>query len=167
MFQLMPITDALPVVTSHFEVTPADFKVVPFTPALLLSCSLDASLVEHCEFLPACAAGFEDYFEVMYVVSPDGEDETFADHLHTWDEVKSYIIRNVFPERAELAMFVLRQWEPVPLAWRAGFILGWLSALGLADVPLARQGVALLTRLVHLQHACPFVTLFSTYALSL
>jgi hypothetical protein len=131
---------------------PSLFKDLPFNAALLLPVSLDVSLTAHAKFLPGCEDGFDWYFESMHALNDDGV-VFFADSFYAWDEVQSFLTRNVLPDVAVLRSGVSPQKALSLLSWRAGFCLGWLSALALTDRALALQGLAFLTYLVSLQYS--------------
>lgn len=135
------VTDALPVVSS------IAWEEVSYASELLLNACFDASIMDHGDFRPACQCGFEGYFGCLYQDDESGN-EVFVHRLYTWHEVQSEIVAIVARcyDAWELAIEQLH--GVLSLARRAGYTLGWLSALALVDPALAVQGVDLLVLLV-------------------
>ena len=64
---------------------------LPYSPALLLKSSFDASITDSDEFRKACQWGYDAYFEDMYVT---GESETalvFVAKCFTWVEIVEFV----------------------------------------------------------------------------
>ncbi len=120
--------------------TAADFRDVPYSPALLLESRFDASITDDDEFAKGCAWGFDAYFEEMFQWNETRTELVFVQKAYTWAEVVSWLIEGV-----------LTGDEPASLtsrAWRAGFLLGWLSALALTRRPMALLGLEVLHALI-------------------
>ena len=135
MFDVVNTSESLPLVSL---LPPADFQDVSYSSALLLPAEFDPCITADPEYQRAREAGFVDFFELL-VELLDDEDESEQLPL-TWDDVKHEIIRNVFDTRKVFAP----DFSMTVLAWDAGFMLGWLSALALIDRPLALRGLKLL-----------------------
>ena len=115
-------------------------REVPYSPALLLESSFDASITDSDEFRKACQWGYDAYFEDMYIT---GESETalvFVAKCYTWAEIVEFVTQNALGENAP-GYFISRD-------WRAGFGLGWLSALALTNRQEAMMGLTMLTVLI-------------------
>jgi hypothetical protein len=108
---------------------------------LLLPIELDQTVTRHKEYQKACEAGYECYFEEMYQTNEQEDDFIFVEHLHTRSEVLNIIVQDIKN---------CPRWTTC-LAWRAGFIHGWLSALALTNFPLAQLGLHLLQHLSRLE----------------
>lgn len=118
--------------------SPVDFVDVEYHAGLLLPVPFDGSITEHTEYVNACQYGYEAYFEVM-LTGETFETSTFEAHFYTRTEVVKEVVDNM----------TKAGWSGLDsLAWRAGFLLGWLSALALTDAVLADLGVQVLLRLV-------------------
>jgi len=116
---------------------PSSFVEVAYTPALLLPVHLDAALTTHADFASACEEGFYVYFEDLYANASDGE-------LVCVERV--YALTKVYAEVCEgvLSFLDRRFGDEITLASSVGFVLGWLSALALAQPVEAHAGVVLL-----------------------
>ena len=136
------------------RLAPSDFVDLPYSPALLLDARFGAELTDHQDFAAACGEGFDGYFSEMYHWNEDRSGTVFVDHFFTWDEVREMVVQEVAAYCAAYCNeSVFEQlYGPVSLAWRAGFVLGWLSALALSDRALALRGLALLEEGIQ---ACP------------
>lgn len=119
--------------------SPADFKDLPYSSTLLLSAHFDASLTADPEYQEGCEWGFNYYFAEMHHWTPDMRTYTFIDRHHTSDSVGQFLLRDMIYDPVR---------NPTPLAWRAAWCLGWLSALALTDRSLALMGLELLQELV-------------------
>ncbi len=132
------ITDALPVLSLDTSVitllTPADFEDVAYTPALLLRASFDASITSAVDYQEGCKFGFADCLEMVVSDDPDT-----VKHCTSRPVVCSFVARNLCNDEV----------DPSPLAWRVGFVFGWLSALALTNRSMASVGLGLLTVLVN------------------
>lgn len=119
---------------SMTPLTPADIEQATFCPTLLLPAAFHASLVADPEYLAVCEDGFYHYFSEMRQWTPDLTSFVFVNRFYTPQEI------------AQLVSFEMTvgPHNPTPLASRAGFVLGWLSALALTDSALASQGLHLL-----------------------
>lgn len=131
-------TDALPVLSLDASVitllTPADFEDVPYTPALLLRASFDASITSAVDYQEGCKYGFDDCLEMVVSDDPDT-----VKHCTSRSVVCSFVARNLCQDDFDLSS----------LAWRIGFVLGWLSALAVTNRSMASVGLDLLTVLVN------------------
>jgi len=116
---------------------PSSFVEVAYTPALLLSVQLDAALTEHADFAQACEDGFYAYFEDLYVNASDGE-LVCVERVYTLTKVYAEVCEGV------LSFLDRRYGAEMTLAWAVGFMLGWLSALALAQPVEAHAGLVLL-----------------------
>lgn len=132
----MPVLTLAPVPRSS---TPADFQDLPYSPMLLLSAHFDAALAADPEYQESCEWGFNSYFAEMCHWTPDLSRRTFVDRYYSFVHVKQYLLREVVYDPVR---------NPIPLACRAGWGLGWLSALALTDRLLALMGLELLQELV-------------------
>lgn len=119
--------------------SPADFKDLPYSPMLLLSTHFDASLTTDPEYDEGCECGFDSYFTEMHHWLPGLRGYTFVDRFHTPVSVRDYL-------ESEIVYDPVR--NPDLLPWRAGWGLGWLSALALTDQSLALMGLELLRTIV-------------------
>ncbi len=99
------------------------------SPALRLDASFEAVLTDEVMFQAGCEDGFTAYFVGRSVP-----------RRYTWAEVVRYVAHSVLSSDEEGAA--------LPLAWNAGFTLGWLSGLAVADRVLAVRAVGLLEKLV-------------------
>jgi hypothetical protein len=129
------------------KLSPSLFVDLPYSPVLLLDAHFGADLTDHKDFVTACGEGFEFYFENMYHYGSEDLPEVFEDYFYTWPEVEDVVIENVMLSSPGEQVYV-RMFGPISLAWRAGFVLGWLSALALVDRVLALCGLALLQQKV-------------------
>lgn len=141
MVALARTTDALPAVTIA-PLAPSHFQHVPYSSALLLPVRFDASIIDDPEYAAACQGGFEGYFEGMLDWNEAGDDLVFVNRCYTWVDIVQNVSDNL------LNTNTLPGCSPTSLAWRAGYMLGWLSALALTDRALALRGVSLLCVLV-------------------
>jgi hypothetical protein len=132
----IPVLTLAPVPRSS---SPADFKDLPYSPTLLLSAHFDAALTADPEYHEGCECGFDSYFTEMHHWLPDLRGYTFVDSFHTPISVRDYLL-------SEIAYDPVR--NPDLLPWRAGWGLGWLSALALTDQLLALMGLELLRMIV-------------------
>jgi hypothetical protein len=119
---------------------PSQFAEVVYTPALLLSVQLDAVLTEQADFAQACERGFNSYFEELYV---DGQDGQFlcVDRVYSLAEVYHVVQESVMS-------FLDMRFGVTSLSWCAGFALGWLSALALAQPVEAHAALVVLQQAV-------------------
>ena len=87
-----------------------------------------ASLTFGPEYARACEVGFDAYFDGMWFCENDDDEfgAVFVDRFYTRSEVLRLMIADLVGE--ENSFFAIPS-----LAWRAGFWLGWLSALALTD----------------------------------
>src|SRR5579885_711042 len=105
------------------QVKPTGFSGLPYSPVLLLDARFDASITDCSWFRDACSDGFEHYFEEVYEADESGD--VVVDRVYTWREVEREIVEHV-TRRYDAA----ERFYGVPcLPFRAGFMLGWLSAL--------------------------------------
>jgi hypothetical protein len=116
---------------------------LPYSPALLFDAGFDASITDGSDFSLACQNGFYGFFEDMYEDDASG-DGVFVGCSLTYLDVERVLVRNVVRHYNVLEKF----YGFSPLSWRAGWALGWLSALALFNRPLALQGIDLLSVLV-------------------
>lgn len=107
---------------------------ISYTPDVLLHAPLRESITSHAHFEEACAAGFEGCFEGLVDVDGNGE-EVFVKRGYSWDEVVMFLVDVVTEELPVLCL---------PLAWKVGFCLGWLSALALLQPEDARRAMVVL-----------------------
>jgi len=119
----------------------AAFVEMKYSPAVLLEASLGADITDDAEFRKACEWGFDAYFEEMYHWNASHTDLEFLETCYTWSEVVEFVIEVVLGEYQELAVMPSR-------CWRAGFVLGWLSALALVNRFDAVRAVTLLRALI-------------------
>jgi len=113
---------------------------VPYSPALLIESSFDASITDSDEFRRACQWGYDAYFEDMYVTGESETELVFVARCYTWVEMVEFVMQNALGEHAP-GYFISRD-------WRAGFGLGWLSALALTNRREAMMGLTMLTALI-------------------
>jgi hypothetical protein len=142
MFDVVNTSDSLPVVSLlplTGSLTPADFQHVSYSPTLLLPVHWDASITADPEYQAGCECGFDSYFAEMCHWLPDLSSFTFVDRLHTSASVRDYLLREIVYDPVRNSCF---------LPWRAGWGLGWLSALALTDPSLALLGLELLQTIV-------------------
>src|SRR6266567_9192245 len=133
------MVSTLPIITKVSPLTVADYVEMPYSPALLLDSKFDASITDDPEFREACKDGFTFYFEEMYEWDEE-DDEVFVERCYTWVEVIESVVDNALSEG-----------EPgrlLPCVERAGFALGWLSALALTDRSMARRALTVLEALL-------------------
>lgn len=129
--------------TPAAALAPADFSDVSYHPSLLLPVTWASSLVAPAEYANACRDGFISYFEEMMERDEDHDEVVYISRYYTRREVFHQIAENVTQQE-------------LPLSWRAGFMLGWLSALALTDRTLAIEGLQVLTSLLeHLSTTAP------------
>jgi hypothetical protein len=141
MMQLASLVSA--VVAPVVSLKPSDFLTVEYTPALLQPVYLDGSVTQHHEYGQACQAGFEEYFIEMY----KGDEDVFVDRYYSRSEVVKYVIATLADTAGCFAE--LQGWfEKVSVAWHAGYLHGWLSALALTSPGLARVGLQVLVNMV-------------------
>src|SRR6266567_4039785 len=104
------------------SLTAAAFVDVPYSPAFLLESRFDA------------------YFAEMFEWNEEHTDLVFVEKCYSWAEVAEVVAETMLhedrPEHIESD------------ASRAGFVLGWLSALALTHRSLALTGLTLLMVLV-------------------
>ena len=120
--------------------TVAAFAEVPYSPALLLESSFDASVTDSDEFHLGCKWGFDAYFDTMYHWGESKAELVFVEKHYTWAEIVEFVIQTVLGEDPPGSV-TLRD-------WRAGFGLGWLCALALTNQREARMGFTMLTTLL-------------------
>ena len=132
----MPVLTLTPVPRSS---TPADFQNLPYSPTLLLSAPFAASLTADPEYQAGCECGFDSYFTDMHHWLPGLRGFFFVDRLHTPASVRDYLSHEITYDPVR---------NPCFLSWRAGWGLGWLSALALTDQPLALSGLEQLQTIV-------------------
>ncbi len=122
------------------SLTAAAFVDVPYSPAFLLESRFDASITDDPEFPFTCGCGFDAYFAEMFEWNEEHTDLVFVEKCYTWAEVVELVTETMLhgdkPERVESR------------SARAGFALGWLSALALVNREWALMGLTLLTVLV-------------------
>ena len=113
---------------------------VPYSPALLLESSFDASITDSSEFRKACQWGFDAYFEYMYEFDSSGVELVFVSRLYTWVEIVELVVETALRE----------DWAGYQISrdWRVGFGLGWLSALALVNRQEAMMGLTMLMALI-------------------
>ena len=142
MLVFMDPPECMPVLTlaprAHSS-TPADFQDLPYSPTLLLSAHFDATLTADLEYQESCEWGFNSYFAEMCHWTPDLSRCTFVDRHYSSAHIRQYLLREIVYDPVR---------NPTPLACRAGWGLGWLSALALTDQSLALSGLELLEELV-------------------
>lgn len=134
-----PGSTVLPLASVARSSSPADFKDLPYSPTLLLSVPFDAALTADAEYQESCEWGFNSYFAEMSHWTSDLSRCTFIDRHYSSAHVRQYLLREVGYDPV---------CNPGRLASRAGWGLGWLSALALTDQPLALCGLELLQELV-------------------
>ena len=134
------MVSTVPVRTQVSPLTVADFAELPYSPALLLDAKFDVSITDDPEFRIACRWGFDAYFELMHRLDKASGKSVFVAEVYSWDEVVRFLLNNVMDERGVA--------DDRYRGWRAGFLLGWLSALALTDRVLAVNGLAIVERLV-------------------
>src|SRR2546429_6605677 len=118
----------------------AAFAEVPYSPALLLESSFDASVTDSEEFHLGCKWGFDAYFDTMYGWGESKAELVFVEKRYTWAEIVEIVFLTALGE--DLPGYVtLRD-------WRAGFCLCWLSALALAKRHGGVLGLSMLSLLL-------------------
>jgi len=120
--------------------TVAAFAEVPYSPALLLESSFDASVTDSEEFHLGCKWGFDAYFDTMYGWGESKAELVFVEKRYTWAEIVEFVFLTALGEDPP-GYVTLRD-------WRAGFGLGWLSALALTNRHEAMLGLTMLTVLL-------------------
>src|SRR5437588_5825944 len=118
------------------SLTAAAFVDVPYSPAFLLESRFDASITDDPEFPFTCGCGFDAYFAEMFEWNEEHTDLVFVEKCYTWAEVAELV--------AETMLHEDRPEHIESNASRAGFVLGWLSALALTHRSLALTGLTLL-----------------------
>ncbi|GHO51697.1 hypothetical protein [Ktedonobacter robiniae] len=103
------------------QATFKDFVSTEYSSAFLLSTRLDTWIVGDSEFQKVCEWGFDGYFESMYCESEDPAQLVLAEQSYSEAEVVQLVVDVVLPDHME------------SVASRAGYALGWLSALALID----------------------------------
>jgi hypothetical protein len=142
MLEMASLPESLSGLTQVLQtrsLSPADFQNLPYSSNLLLLAPFDASLTGDPEYEAGCECGFDSYFAEMSHWLPNLTGFFFVDRLHTSASVRDYLLRNVAYDPVR---------NPSPLAWSAGWGLGWLSALALTDQSLALMGLELLQHIV-------------------
>jgi|SRR5579883_2667823 hypothetical protein len=119
--------------------TLAQWAEVPYSPALLLDSRFDVSITDDKEFRKACQCGFDGYFDVLSGSDASGV-FTVVEHDYSWSEVVTFLVEDVMAVGEAVSM--------MSRAWRAGFGLGWLSALALTNRQMARLALEVLTVLI-------------------
>jgi hypothetical protein len=120
-------------------VTVAAFVDVPYSPTLLLESRFDASMTDDGEFRAGCEWGYSAYFEGMFEWNASRTDIVFVEKCYSWSEVVEFVVATGRCRHEP---------EPTPHNWRAGFCLGWLSALALTNQYEAVMGLTMLTVLL-------------------
>ena len=118
-------------------VAPSLFVDLPYAPGLLLDAHFPIAVVADEVFSQACRIGFDAYFEDLYEGSSSDEMH-FVDRFYTTAQVKNEVGTEMLSPQA--------QQEQLP--WRVGFVLGWLSALALAQPQEAQAGLHFLLSIV-------------------
>src|SRR5436853_2416939 len=93
-------TGPLPVIASSLvlpRLTPADFKDLSYSPALLLPVRFCASLTFDPEYARACEVGFDAYFDGMWFCENDDDEfgAVFVDRFYTRSEVLRLMIADL------------------------------------------------------------------------
>ena len=118
----------------------AAFVDLPYSPTVLLDSSFSAKLTDDAEFHRACASGFAAYFEEMYELDEQMQGK-FVEKRYEWADLVMFV--------SETASVIhLCDWRRTSSAWGAGFGLGWLSAHGLVDRPVALMALEVLCVLI-------------------
>lgn len=118
--------------TSVAPLTLAEYAEMPYCSALLLDSKFDASLTDAPAFHEACEFGFVTYFDEMYEAD-EQDNDVLVERRYSWAEVVKIVVDEALCEE---------QSGPVlSLAYRAGVMLGWLSALALTDPKMAGQAL--------------------------
>ncbi len=118
-------------------VSVADVIDMPYSSALLLDGRFDASLTDTSLFSRAGKSGFESYVESMWNEDEAGN-EVFVGRLYKRSAVLNIVRQNAVVDKVFAS----------ELAWRVGFVLGWLSALALVQPDDALVGLRFLRELV-------------------
>ena len=132
------VTEALPALTPVLK--PSDFADISYSPALLLVTPLVAPFMHDKSYRCGCNVGFVSYFEGMVDFTEDSTATVFVDRYYTEDEVAHEIVSAIC-ECFESS-----------LAWRVGFVIGWLSALALTNRVLASKGLMVLSSMIDWAH---------------
>lgn len=111
-----------------------DLAGIAYSPALLLDGRFDVTITDDPVFDKACEAGFDAFFESMYQHVEGQDGLVFVEREYTLLAVKNEMLQ---------AMLIDLN-SSNRLAWRAGFLLGWLSALALGQRDTALYGLGVL-----------------------
>jgi hypothetical protein len=133
------VTDALPVV-----VAPSAFVDIPYSPGLLLPVPFDGSITTNPEYQQACKGGFDGYFEMLFTWTENGEYAP-VDRFYSHNDIRQVVVNDVIQGVTE---------EHSSLAFCAGDMVGWLSALALTDRSLASYGLSLLVAVIGHLRSC-------------
>lgn len=128
-------TLALLTINAPSALSPSIFADIPYSPDLLLDAHFGSHITDDPEFSRACQSNFDTYFEVMYQPDASGDGVQFVERFYTLPQVYREVCEDLFQTSpcAELPS----------LAWRVGFVLGWLSALALVQREEALKGLAI------------------------
>ena len=111
---------------------PLPFHELPYSPSLLLSLpDLSSALVCNHEFVTACEYGYDGYFEEMYT-----SDLVFQQRNYTPSELSAFLHEELASSRDAL--------HETTLAWRVGFVFGWLSAFSKYQPALVKHGLRMM-----------------------
>ena len=119
--------------------TVAGYVELPYAPTLLLDSRFGAWVTDDAAFRSACRIGFEVYSEGRCERDSDGK-LMGVEQPYTWAEIVGFVVEQVLYED--------RPGYCASVGWRAGFVLGWLSALALVNRAEALRALVVLRALV-------------------
>ncbi|SRR6266567_1303511 len=140
------MVSTLPIITQVSPLTVADCVEMPYSPVLLLDSKFDVSITDDPAFREACEDGFGGYFEGMYEMDEEQEESLFVARCYSWAEVVEWVVDNALSEE--------KPGRLLPCVERAGYALGWLSALALTDRSTARRALTVLEALLAPSEKC-------------
>jgi hypothetical protein len=116
--------------------TVAEIAEIDYSPVLLLDAKFDVAVTDDPAFRSACEYGFDAYFEDMCEWNESGTETVLVERCSTWAEIVRWVVSNALTEE--------RPGRLLSRGWRAGFGLGWLSALALTRRGEAVRALAVL-----------------------
>src|SRR5207248_9007164 len=82
------------------RLTVAAFAEVPYSPALLLESSFDASVTDSDEFHLGGRWGFDAYFDTMYHWGESKAELVFGEKHYIWAEIVEFVFQTVVGDDA-------------------------------------------------------------------
>ena len=127
---------AVPLLMQAAPLTITELAEIEYSPVLLLDAKFDVAVTDGPAFRSACECGFDAYFEDMREWNEEGTETVLVERCATWAEIVRWVVSNALAEEQPGRL--------LSRVWRAGFGLGWLSALALTRRSEAIRALAVL-----------------------